>query len=173
MWLLLLLLLACSAFDPDDAPADVTADTDPPAGGFTPADVDLTDWVAAGAGSWVGEARDTPLGDLPFALDLAFDDDGDLTGDVDSGAGFTLAFRYHQGPDGRWQLTEAGQMPPYFEQSYTLQAASIDGDRVVWVTPDDPDFLVVRVDHTGETLRMAVRLRGERHAVLDLAARPR
>ena len=131
--------------------------------------LDLADWVDAGMGTWVGDVTQTPLGDFPFQITLGWEQDAALYGRADNGYGFSLEFSYQVDDEGHWTFTETGSLPPKFEQSYTLVPNGMEGDQVEWITADEPDYLVVRVDHPGDTLRMEVLVRGKTHAILDLA----
>jgi hypothetical protein len=156
MWLVW--TLGCAA---DETNVVATADT-------ATAPLDLAAWVARGVGPWAGEATDTPIGDLPFAITFQGTADG-ASGTADSGYGFSLTFSYAVDAAGRWTLTETGTLPGKFEQSQVLSPVEVDGDRVRWVTPDDPTYLQVDVTHAEDRLRMDTWVRGEPHAVLDLA----
>lgn len=130
--------------------------------------LDLADWVAAGEGSWVGTARQTPLGDIPFAITLGATADG-AEGTAANGYGFSLTFDYAVDADGDWTLTETGTLPGGVTQTQVLAPVSRDGDRVVWRSAPDPEYLEVVADHTGDALVLEAMVRGETHAVLDLA----
>lgn len=137
--------------------------------GLVTAPFDLSEWVAAGEGVWVGQATQTPLGDLDFGIEMVTQPDGALRGAVDNGYGFTLDFHYKTRPDGAWVLTETGTLPGGFVQSHTLEPVLVDGEVVEWVTPEDPGYLKVVAEHTGDTFVMETSVRGEIHAVFDLA----
>lgn len=165
--MLVLSILACapttSSTSTDAADATTaTADTAVP--------IDLSDWVEAGAGSWVGTVADTPIGGFPFAITFEPSANG-LSGSATNGD-FSLSFTYEVDDQGRWTLTETGRMPPYFEQTKTLVPSRVDGSEVVWVTPDDPEYLVVVVEHPGDAVHMDVELRGQRHARFELERAP-
>lgn len=161
--MLALLLLACAPepTDPTAAPPARPLDT-----GEAP--VDLSGWIAAGEGVWVGTARQTPIGDLPFAIEMIRRPDGGLRGVAEDGSGFSLTFHYAQ-RDGGWVLTETGGLPGGFTQEAELVPTEVDGDRIVWVTPDDPGYLELVVVHTGDRMTLEARVRGEAHALLELA----
>lgn len=170
------LLLACAvestvpagetgkvSVDDTSSPGDTGADS-----GDTAAPLDLADWVAAGVGTWTGRARETPVGDMAFRIQFEATDAG-LSGTTANGAGFSLSFTYAVDNAGAWTLTETGTLPGDFTQTQVLAPVSRDGARVVWRSVADPDYLEVVVDHAGDTLVMEANVRGETHAVLDLA----
>lgn len=163
---LLSLVLGCAQPDsgPPEAPAR-GADSGSEA-------VDLAAWVKLAEGAWVGQADPTPVGAMPFGLTFAWEDEERLSA-ATSAYGFTLAFAYERDPElgyGGWRLVEEGSMPGGFSQQYTLVPAAIEEGRVTWERPEDPEHLRVIEEHSPEAWRMEAWVRGELHAVLDLAA---
>jgi hypothetical protein len=174
--LMLVLFFACSSPDTAPSSAGETAQTAPDSetGSETATESEAIDGDALRAhldrheGTWVGSADPTPVGAFPFGWSFGWQGDDTLTAFADSGYGFTFTWTYSRADDGTWTLVESGEMAGVFKQSYVLTPASIDGDVVTWIYPDDPDYLSATVEAGEDTLRLEAKVRGETHAVLSL-----
>ena len=160
--IIVLVAAGCTRSDDTDAPPITDSPT-----ASSPTFEELDDHVTAVEGSWVGQADPTPLGPMPFAMDFAWDG-SELHGRADASGGFYLDFRFIPDGDG-WVLREEGGLPGGLVQSRVLEPVAVDGDKVAWEDPFDPDYLYVETSLQGDRLVLDATVKQTRHAILDLA----
>jgi hypothetical protein len=119
-------------------------------------------------GAWAGEA-DTPIGDLPFAIEFVREADGSVHGRAEQGPGMYLDFHF-RADGGRWVLHEAGELPGAGVQRHVLVPAGADGGAARWTTAD-PSYLAVTIGVDGDAMSFVTTVRGEDHAAFRLRRR--
>jgi hypothetical protein len=126
------------------------------------------DVVAGLPGVWVGEA-DTPIGDLPFAIEFVREPDGSVHGRAEQGPNMYLDFHFRN-EAGRWVLHEAGELPGAGVQKHLLAPAGADGDAARWTTAD-ASYLAVTITVDDDAMSFVTTVRGEDHAAFRLRRR--
>ncbi len=141
-----------------------------PAAAGTPEEMDA--WVASLEGGWTGEDNQTPLGRIPFAMLFEKQADGSYLNHSAANRETFIRMRFVEDEDGRWLLEESGGMEGVGVRGSTLVPAEPHGEIRRWISPEDPDYVVVEMAVSDQTLYIKVLVRGQEHAQLNLQRIP-
>lgn len=133
---------------------------------------DIDAWVASLEGGWSGNDNQTPLGRMPFAILFERQEDGSLASHTATNRETFIAMRLFKDDDGRWLLEESGGMEGLGVRGSTLIPGPSHGEMRRWVSPVDPDDLIVDMAVTDESLFVNVLVRGQEHAQFNLKRVP-
>ncbi len=139
----------------------------------TPTEVDAL--IASLEGGWIGEATETPMGNMGFATLFEWQPDGSLHSRSSLNGETYIDLRFSKNEEGIWILTEEAGMEGLGVQSYSLRPVGQVGEEGLhrWVYAERPGFLSVDVGVDDESMRLDVRLRGEPHVAFRLDKQPR
>jgi hypothetical protein len=129
-------------------------------------------FVASLAGGWAGVENMTPLGLMPFAVLLEWEEDGSLHSRSALNRETYVDLRFERSESGEWVLHEEAAMEGIGAQSHSLRPVKGPAGLYRWSFEERPGFLVVDLSMQGDIMVMTVTLRGEDHARFSLQRLP-
>jgi hypothetical protein len=133
-------------------------------------------------GGWVGSGS-SPFGEMPFAALFEREADGAARAWADDGKGTKIDLRVHRGARG-WLLTESASLPGVGTQTHTLAvsapptsstsstSSTSDGERLLFVHPEQPGYLEIELTLSPGQLRLLARVRGTSHVDFTMRRLP-
>ena len=133
---------------------------------------DLDAFVSSLEGGWAGEDNTTPFGKMPFALLFERQEDGSLYARSSLNSETYIDLQLSKDEAGRWILHEGAAMEGMGSHRYSLVPTEGGVKSYRWIYEEQPDFLAIDVGLEGDTMLMAVALRGRDHVRLELDRLP-
>jgi hypothetical protein len=131
--------------------------------------VDKAAWLAKVEGFYASEKNRTPIGDIPFAMDMVKESDGSMHGRTWASKDSYFDFRFSLNEKGELLFHETGALPGGLVQSHVLEVVKEDGDTLTFETRKAPGLLVAQVTADGKRLHVNAVVRGRPHVDLQLA----
>jgi len=125
-------------------------------------------WLAKVEGFFATERAKTPVGEIPFAMDMVKEADGSVHGRTWADKESYFDFKFYLDEKGELLFHETGALPGGLVQSHILEVAKIDGDTITFESRKAPGLLVATVTADGKQLHVVSVVRGKPHADLQM-----
>ena len=126
-------------------------------------------WLAKVEGFFATPKAKTPIGEIPFAMDMVKEADGSVHGRTWADKESYFDFKFYLNEKGELFFHETGALPGGLVQSYVLEVAKVDGDTITFESTKVPGLLVATVTADGKQLHVVSVVRGKPHADLEMA----
>ena len=130
---------------------------------------DHTAWLAKTEGFFATQRAKTPVGEIPFAMDMVKEADGSVHGRTWADKDSYFDFKFYLDAKGELLFHETGALPGGLVQSHILEVAKIEGDTITFESKKAPGLLVATVTADGKQLHVVSMVRGKPHADLQMA----
>jgi hypothetical protein len=130
---------------------------------------DHTAWLAKVEGFFATQRAKTPVGEIPFAMDMVKEADGSVHGRTWADKESYFDFKFYLDEKGELLFHETGALPGGLVQSHILEVAKIEGDTITFESRKAPGLLVATVTADGKQLHVVSVVRGKPHADLQMA----
>lgn len=125
-------------------------------------------WLAKVEGFFATERAKTPVGEIPFAMDMVKEADGSIHGRTWADKDSYFDFKFYLDEKGELLFHETGALPGGLVQSHILEVAKIEGDTITFESRKAPGLLVATVTADGKQLHVVSVVRGKPHANLQM-----
>ena len=125
-------------------------------------------WLAKVEGFFATERAKTPVGEIPFAMDMVKEADGSVHGRTWADKQSYFDFKFYLDEKGELLFHETGALPGGLVQSHILEVAKIEGDTITFESRKAPGLLVATVTADGKQLHVVSVVRGKPHADLQM-----
>jgi hypothetical protein len=125
-------------------------------------------WLAKVVGVFASQQNRTPIGDIPFAMDMAREADGSVHGRTYADKSSYFDFKFYVNEKGDLFFHETGALPGGLTQSYVLEATKVEGDTITFESKQAPGLLTATVTADGKQLHVVSVVRGRPHANLQM-----
>jgi hypothetical protein len=125
-------------------------------------------WLAKVEGFFATQRATTPLGAIPFAMDMVKEADGSVHGRTWADKQTYFDFKFYLDEKGELLFHETGALPGGLVQSHILEVAKIEGDTITFESKKAPGLLVATVTADGKQLHVVSVVRGKPHADLQM-----
>lgn len=126
-------------------------------------------WLAKVEGFFVSPQAKTPVGAIPFAMDMVKEADGSIHGRTWAGNDSYFDFKFYLNEKGELFFHETGALPGGLVQSHVLEVAKAEGDTITFESRNAPGLLVATVTADGKQLHVVSVVRGKPHADLQMS----
>jgi hypothetical protein len=126
-------------------------------------------WLAKVEGFFATQKAKTPIGEIPFAMDMVKEADGSVHGRTWADKESYFDFKFYLNEKGQLLFHETGALPGGLVQSHVLEVAKVDGDTITFESTRAPGLLVATVTADGTQLHVVSVVRGKPHADLQMA----
>lgn len=131
--------------------------------------IDNAAWLAKVEGFYANQKNKTPLGEIPFAMDMVKEADGSVHGRTWADKDSYFDFKFYLNEKGELFFHETGALPGGLVQSHVLEVVKVEGDTVTFESKKAPGVLVAHVTADGKELHVNTIVRGKPHADLQMA----
>jgi len=125
-------------------------------------------WLAKTEGFFATQKAKTPVGEIPFAMDMVKEADGSVHGRTWADKESYFDFKFYLNEKGELLFHETGALPGGLVQSHILEVAKIEGDTITFESKKAPGLLVATVTADGKQLHVVSVVRGKPHADLQM-----
>jgi len=125
-------------------------------------------WLAKVEGFFATQKAKTPVGEIPFAMDMVKETDGSVHGRTWADKESYFDFKFYLNEKGELFFHETGALPGGLVQSYILEVTKVDGDTITFESTRVPGLLVATVTADGQQLHVVSVVRGKPHADLQM-----
>ena len=125
-------------------------------------------WLAKVEGFFATERAKTPVGEIPFAMDMVKEADGSVHGRTWADKQSYFDFKFYLDEKGELFFHETGALPGGLVQSHILEVAKTEGDTITFESKKSPGLLVATVTADGKQLHVVSVVRGKPHANLQM-----
>jgi len=125
-------------------------------------------WLAKVEGFFATQRAKTPVGEIPFAMDMVKEADGSVHGRTWADKQSYFDFKFYLDEKGELLFHETGALPGGLVQSHILEVAKIEGDTITFESRKAPGLLVATVTADGKQLHVVSVVRGKPHADLQM-----
>src|SRR5262245_16841143 len=126
-------------------------------------------WLAKVEGFFATQRAKTPVGEIPFAMDMIKEADGSVHGRTWADKESYFDFKFYLDEKGELLFHETGALPGGLVQSHILEVAKIEGDTITFESRKAPGLLVATVTADGTQLHVVSVVRGKPHADLEMS----
>jgi len=137
-------------------------------GCVSPAFAQNAAWLAKVEGFFASDKNKTPVGEIPFAMDMVKEGDGSVHGRTWADKDSYFDFKFYLNEKGQVLFQETGALPGGLVQSYVLEVTKVDGDTLTFESTKAPGVLVATVTADGKQLHVSTVVRGKPHANLQM-----
>jgi hypothetical protein len=130
---------------------------------------DHSAWLAKVVGVFASPQNRTPIGDIPFAMDMVKEADGSVHGRTYADKSSYFDFKFYVNEKGDLMFHETGALPGGLTQSYVLEVAKVEGDTITFESKQAPGVLTATVTADEKQLHVVSVVRGRPHANLQMA----
>ena len=125
-------------------------------------------WLAKVEGFFATQRATTPVGEIPFAMDMVKEADGSIHGRTWADKESYFDFKFYLNEKGELFFHETGALPGGLVQSHVLEVAKVEGDTITFESRKTPGLLVATVTADGKQLHVLSVVRGKPHANLQM-----
>jgi hypothetical protein len=125
-------------------------------------------WLAKVEGFFATNRAQTPVGEIPFAMDMVKEADGSVHGRTWADKESYFDFKFYLDEKGELLFHETGALPGGLVQSHILEVAKIEGDTITFESKKAPGLLVATVTADGKQLHVVSVVRGKPHVNLQM-----
>jgi hypothetical protein len=125
-------------------------------------------WLAKTEGFFATQLAKTPVGEIPFAMDMVKEADGSVHGRTWADKDSYFDFKFYLDEKGELLFHETGALPGGLVQSHILEVTKIEGDTITFESKKAPGLLVATVTADGKQLHVISVVRGKPHADLQM-----
>jgi hypothetical protein len=125
-------------------------------------------WLAKVEGFFATQKAKTPVGEIPFAMDMVKEADGSVHGRTWADKDSYFDFKFYLNEKGELFFHETGALPGGLVQSHILEVAKVDGDTITFESKKAPGLLVATVTADATQLHVVSVVRGKPHADLQM-----
>src|SRR5262245_61478084 len=111
-------------------------------------------WLAKVEGFFATQKAKTPIGEMPFAMDMVKEADGSVHGRTWADKESYFDFKFYLNEKGQLLFHETGALPGGLVQSHVLEVAKVDGDTITFESTKAPGLLVATVTADGAQLHV-------------------